>query len=120
MYSSIPLVGMVHTVNIITYDGDADDGAGGVIRGAESIVYDNLKCRVASLDGEDKALPQGFDSANLMKVVAVYAPETKKGMSVRIAEGSKAALVCEAGTYRIVWLRHQIDDIYLCVCLQFQ
>ncbi len=90
MASRIPLIGLVHYVNVVRRR-DADDGAGGVVpEGAETAVLTDWQCRVTTLalDSEDEATLAGQGNEKLYKIIGVPAPQIRDGDFIQVPWGT--------------------------------
>lgn len=105
MGSRISIIGLVHTVDVKSYAEDTD-AAGGIIDGTVTVVYNDVKCRITMLTGEDIQLISGLDSAKSWKIIMMYSPDIALGQTVTVPSGTPALV----GVYRILWFKHQIDE----------
>ena len=108
--SRIPIKGLVHLVDIIERY-DSDDGAGGIIPGTEKKIYSRLKARVTVMTNEDEQQLFGNASGEHWQVISKYAPDIERSMFLRLSSSSRTAVIPATTTYRILWVKHQIDHV---------
>ena len=108
--SGIPMLGLVHKVDIVR-KADSDDGAGGIIpNGAESAIYSKRLMRITAMSDIDAAQVFGQASGETWKVVAEYSPDIQRQDFLRLASGvTQNAPIPASQDYRIVFVRQQID-----------
>ena len=108
--SGIPLIGLVHKVDIIRKE-DADDGAGGIIpNGAESSVYAKRHARITAMSDVDAAQVFGQASGETWKVLIEYSPDVQRQDFLRLASGvTQSAPIPSSQDYRILFVRQQSD-----------
>jgi len=84
---SHPLLGLVHTVDIIR-KADADDGAGGITPGgAETEVYASRACRLTVASIEERIQRFGQAGKRGWSVLLEYSPNIAEGDFVRVTYG---------------------------------
>lgn len=108
--SSVPLIGLIHLVNIYRYS-DADDGAGGIIpNGYENKIYKNIDCRISLLSGEDEQKIFGNASGNKWMVVADYMPNIQKSDFLELSSSSQPAPIQTGDKYRVIYECPRFDE----------
>ena len=108
--SGYPLYGLVHRIDIIRR-ADTDDGSGGVIPGTPSAIYSSLPARVTVMSGEDEQKVFGNASGNKWRVISKYALNIHKSDFLSLSANSVAAPIDAGLEYRVLWVKHQIDDV---------
>jgi len=84
---SHPLLGLVHTVDVIR-KADADDGAGGVTPdGAETTVYSGRACRLTVATIEDSMRRFGQAGKRGWSVLLEHSPNVVEGDFIRVSWG---------------------------------
>jgi hypothetical protein len=108
--SGIPIIGLVHRVDIVRKE-DADDGAGGIIpEGAESSIYSKRLARVTAMSDVESAQVFGQASGETWKVLVEYSPDIQRQDFLRLASGvTQNAPIPSSQDYRIIFVRQQSD-----------
>lgn len=108
--SGIPIIGLVHQVDIVR-KADADDGAGGIIpNGAETTVYSKRDSRITAMSDVDAATMFGQASGETWKVLIEYSPDVQRQDFLRLAAGvTQDAPIPSSQDYRILFVRQQSD-----------
>jgi hypothetical protein len=108
--SGIPLVGLVHKVDIVR-KADSDDGAGGIIpNGAESTVYAKRLARITAMSDIDAANMFGQASGETWNVLIELSPDIQRQDFLRLASGvTQDAPIPTSQDYRILFVRQQSD-----------
>jgi hypothetical protein len=85
---SIPLFGLPHRLTFVRKV-DVDDGFGGIIPGARTVLYEDLECRLSLLSPSDKAEMEfaGPNAANTFKCITRPAASLKMNDFAELAFG---------------------------------
>lgn len=85
--SRIPNLPFPHLIDVIR-QGDGDDGSGGIIPQDRSpLVYENRRCRIALMSGEDQQEGFGNVSDERWKVVVEFSPNIRDSDFIRVSFG---------------------------------
>jgi hypothetical protein len=106
MGSPIPLFGLPDKIDVLRY-ADADDGHGGITKGAETEVYLNKRARMTLMSDVDKSQGFGRAAGDKWDVLAVYLPDLKDGDRIKVRGGWQD--IPEAQLYTVLWHRDQRD-----------
>ena len=108
--SSIPLIGLVHKVDIVRKS-DADDGAGGIIpNGATSTIYTGRLSRISAMSDVDAANMFGQASGETWNVLLEHSANVQRQDFLRLDSGvTQDAPIPSGQDYRILFVRQQSD-----------
>ncbi len=109
---TIPLIGLVHRVDIINYK-EEDDGAGGLALDTDNPVnvYLKRRARVTVMSDEDEREGFGEASGRHWRVIIKYSPNIERSHFLRLSASSRKAPINTGIDYRIVYVKHQIDHL---------